>query len=105
MNEVFLWKFICISVVIYFLFLLCAEKCYFENQQLNQNEGKDEENEAEIEIPSVPADINNQDPRCEVCQEKLEQFYNEDKEEWHLKMAIRVEDKTYHPLCYEDLQV
>lgn len=80
------------------------EKCYFENQQLNQNEGKDEENEAEIEIPSVPADINNQDPRCEVCQEKLEQFYNEDKEEWHLKMAIRVEDKTYHPLCYEDLQ-
>lgn len=42
---------------------------------------------------------------CEVCQDRFEQFYNEEREEWHLKMAVRVDGKTYHPLCYEDLQV
>lgn len=45
-----------------------------------------------------------QNAHCEICQDKFEQFYNEEKEEWQLRMAIRVNDKTYHPLCYEDYQ-
>lgn len=85
-------------VVVYF-----PEKCYFDNQQ--GGEGGTEDVEEEIEIPTVPADPNIQDPICEVCQDRLEQFFNEEKDEWQLRMAIRVGDKTYHPLCYEDYQV
>lgn len=81
-----------------------AEKNFFDQQQ-NQNETGNEENEEEIEIPSVPADPEIQDQRCEVCQDRFEQFYNEEKEEWHLRMAISIDGKTYHPLCYEDYQV
>lgn len=67
-------------------------------------EGTNEEIEEEIEIPTVPADADVQDAHCEICQDKFEQFYNEEKEEWHLRMAMRVDGKTYHPLCYEDYQ-
>lgn len=45
------------------------------------------------------------DVECEMCKDKFEQFYNEEKEEWHLRRAIKVEDKIYHPICYEDYQV
>lgn len=80
------------------------EKNWFESQQLQQSEGMGEDGEEEIEIPSVPADSNSQETCCDICHDKFEQFYNEEKEEWHLRMAIRVEDKTYHPLCYDDYQ-
>lgn len=39
---------------------------------------------------------------CDVCQDKFEYFFNEENEEWHLKNAVRVEDKCYHPMCYDD---
>lgn len=53
----------------------------------------------------MTADPKVQDSRCEVCQDRFEQFYNEEKDEWHLRMAVRIDFKTYHPLCYEDYQV
>lgn len=84
---------------------MCVEKSYFENQQQAQAEGAPDETEEEVEIPSVPADHTVQDPRCEVCQDRFDQFYNEEKEEWHLRMAIRADGKDYHPVCYEDYQV
>jgi hypothetical protein len=40
-----------------------------------------------------------------VCHDKFEQFYNEEREEWHLRAAIRIDGKTYHPLCYDDYKV
>lgn len=82
---------------------LFTEKSYFDQQQA-QLEGTSEDIEEEIEIPTVPADADVQDAHCEICQDKFEQFYNEEKEEWHLRMAVRVDGKTYHPLCYEDYQ-
>ncbi|KAF5296968.1 hypothetical protein FQR65_LT10120 [Abscondita terminalis] len=78
------------------------EKNYFENQQ--NSEGLNDEPEEEVEIPCVPADPNVQDASCEVCRDKFEQFFNEEKDEWQLRMAVRVDGKTYHPLCYEDYQ-
>lgn len=39
---------------------------------------------------------------CDVCQEPFQQFYNEETEEWHLRPAVRVEDRVYHPTCYDD---
>ncbi|XP_015265247.1 PREDICTED: pre-mRNA cleavage complex 2 protein Pcf11-like, partial [Gekko japonicus] len=41
---------------------------------------------------------------CEICQEQFEQYWDEEEEEWHLKNAIRVDEKIYHPSCYEDYQ-
>ncbi|KAF5294521.1 hypothetical protein FQA39_LY13375 [Lamprigera yunnana] len=78
------------------------EKNYFENQQ--NLDGGNEDVEEEVEISCVPADPNVPDAACEVCRDRFEQFYNEEKDEWQLRMAIRVDEKTYHPLCYEDYQ-
>ncbi|KAJ8919283.1 hypothetical protein NQ315_003867 [Exocentrus adspersus] len=78
------------------------EKNYFDQQQ--QAESGAEEAEEEIEIPSVPADPESTAECCEVCREKFDQFFNEEREEWHLRNAIRVDEKTYHPICYEDYQ-
>nr|NP_001188931.1 Pcf11 cleavage and polyadenylation factor subunit, isoform E [Drosophila melanogaster]NP_001286430.1 Pcf11 cleavage and polyadenylation factor subunit, isoform H [Drosophila melanogaster]ADV37177.1 Pcf11 cleavage and polyadenylation factor subunit, isoform E [Drosophila melanogaster]AHN56228.1 Pcf11 cleavage and polyadenylation factor subunit, isoform H [Drosophila melanogaster] len=53
-------------------------------------------------VPTCAAGRDDVDHCCDMCHEKFEQFYNEELEEWHLRSAIRVEDKIYHPLCYED---
>ncbi|XP_032570270.1 uncharacterized protein LOC6609220 isoform X4 [Drosophila sechellia] len=53
-------------------------------------------------VPTCAAGKDDVDHCCDMCHEKFEQFYNEELEEWHLRSAIRVEDKIYHPLCYED---
>jgi pre-mRNA cleavage complex 2 protein Pcf11 len=79
------------------------EKNYFDQQQ-SQAEGAGDDADEEVEIPSVLADPDIQDAHCEVCQDRFDHFFNEDKEEWHLKNAIRADDKTYHPVCYEDYQ-
>lgn len=33
---------------------------------------------------------------CEICQEQFEQYWDEEEEEWHLKNAMRVNDKVCH---------
>ncbi|XP_074026105.1 pcf11 cleavage and polyadenylation factor subunit isoform X2 [Leptinotarsa decemlineata] len=79
------------------------EKNYFDQQQ-QQADNVGEEAEEDTVIPSVSADPESTDECCDVCRDKFDQFFNEEKEEWHLRNAIRIEDKTYHPLCYEDYQ-
>ena len=40
---------------------------------------------------------------CGVCHEQLEQFWEEDEEEWHFKDALRTpDDALYHSYCYVD---
>ncbi|XP_050299204.1 pre-mRNA cleavage complex 2 protein Pcf11 isoform X2 [Anthonomus grandis grandis] len=78
------------------------EKNYFDQQQLQAEIA--EEAEEEAEIPTVPADPGSTNESCHVCRESFEQFFNEEKEEWHLRNAIRMDEKTYHPVCYEDYQ-
>ncbi|XP_053697844.1 uncharacterized protein LOC128744695 isoform X2 [Sabethes cyaneus] len=83
------------------------EKNWFETQQTEQNEFNADGEQAgrtstESPLPSCPAGSDETDKRCHVCHDDFEQFYNEETEEWHLKNALRVEDSTYHPLCYED---
>lgn len=53
-------------------------------------------------LPSCPAGSDEADKRCHMCHDEFEQFYCEDTEEWHLRNAIRMEENTYHPVCYED---
>ncbi|GAB0098150.1 hypothetical protein DMENIID0001_138570 [Sergentomyia squamirostris] len=83
------------------------EKNWFETQQLELDADKEDSNQrggAESPIPSCPALPDDSNRVCEVCHDPFEQFYHEETEEWHLKQAIRVEDRTYHPLCYADYQ-
>ena len=54
--------------------------------------------------PSVPTGIE-EDSCCQVCREIFEQFYNDEKEEWHLRPAVNFEGKNFHPLCLEDHKV
>ncbi|XP_059165622.1 uncharacterized protein LOC131948122 [Physella acuta] len=41
---------------------------------------------------------------CATCGDPFDQMWNEDTEEWILKNTIKVDGKTYHPVCYEDAQ-
>ncbi|XP_050479654.1 uncharacterized protein LOC126868364 isoform X1 [Bombus huntii] len=60
-----------------------------------------EDSPQEASQPSVPTGTD-EDSRCQVCHDAFEQFYNEEKEEWHLRPAINFEGKNYHPLCLDD---
>ncbi|PNF20268.1 hypothetical protein B7P43_G14856 [Cryptotermes secundus] len=72
-------------------------KSWFETQQAAEGEEKEIQ-----EVPSVCAGENPEDAFCAVCHDKFEQFFHDDEEEWHLRSALRVDGKTYHPLCYDD---
>jgi hypothetical protein len=40
---------------------------------------------------------------CEICHEQLEQFWEEDEEDWHFKDTIRSSDgMLYHTYCFVD---
>jgi hypothetical protein len=54
------------------------------------------------EVASCTAELNEVEPRCGVCRDRFEQFYNEEKEEWQLRRAVRVDGVAYHPMCYQD---
>ncbi|CAF1621530.1 unnamed protein product [Rotaria magnacalcarata] len=57
-------------------------------------------------IISCPATGNGDgdDDRCYVCHDPFENFFDDNREEWHLKDAIRIDGKTYHPICYQDVR-
>lgn len=57
------------------------------------------------EVPCVSAGQDSEASVCELCRDKFEQFYNEDIDEWQLRNAIRVDEKIYHPICYQDYKV
>ncbi|MEE6524238.1 hypothetical protein FKM82_023593 [Ascaphus truei] len=63
---------------------------------------KTQEAAKEKEFQSVPAGPAGADEICDICQEQFEQYWDEEEEEWHLKNAIRVNEKIYHPSCYDD---
>ncbi|XP_045529689.1 pre-mRNA cleavage complex 2 protein Pcf11 isoform X1 [Pieris brassicae] len=74
------------------------EKSWFET-------GGAEEGEVPMEVveetPSVAAGLP-AEHSCSLCGDKFDQFYNEDKEEWHLRNSVRHDEKNYHPMCFED---
>ncbi|KAJ2945092.1 hypothetical protein O0L34_g9148 [Tuta absoluta] len=75
------------------------EKSWFETGGAEgEGEGPPEVPE---ETPSVAAGAP-ADHHCALCGDKFDQFYNEDKEEWHLRNSVRHEEKNYHPMCFED---
>ena len=39
---------------------------------------------------------------CCICEDPFEIFWFEEREEWHFRDAIRVDNRIYHPICFED---
>uniref|UniRef100_UPI00398ECB9B pre-mRNA cleavage complex 2 protein Pcf11 n=1 Tax=Pristiophorus japonicus TaxID=55135 RepID=UPI00398ECB9B len=72
------------------------EKVHEEVIQRTQEAAKEKEFQS---VPAGPAGVHEV---CEICQEAFEQYWDEDEEEWHLKNAVRMDSRTYHPACYED---
>lgn len=85
------------------------EKNFFETQQMEAMDQGDDSNGigrlggnqdiGSISCPAGPDDVNRS---CDMCHDQFEQFFNEETEEWNLRSAIKVEDRFYHPICYED---
>lgn len=76
-------------------------------QQMDQGEDANAarlnaENSAPISCPAGPDDVNR---ACDMCHDQFDTFYNNETEEWHLKNALKIDDKFYHPICYEDYKV
>lgn len=61
-----------------------------------------QENASAISCPAGTDDVNR---CCDMCHDEFEQFFNEETEEWHLRSALKVDEKFYHPICYEDFKV
>ncbi|XP_070838622.1 pre-mRNA cleavage complex 2 protein Pcf11 isoform X1 [Chaetodon trifascialis] len=72
------------------------EKVNEEEVQKNQAAAK------EKEFQSVKATKDQVGESCEICQEPFETYWVEEEEDWFLKNAIRVDDKNFHPSCFED---
>jgi len=83
--------------------LLFSAPSWFETEKQAETDATDDLPQ-EASQPSVPTG-SDEDSRCQVCHDSFEQFYNEEKEEWHLKPTVSYENKNYHPLCLEDHKV
>lgn len=64
--------------------------------------GANQESTAEVSCPAGPDDVNRS---CDMCHDQFTQFFNEETEEWNLRSALKIDDKFYHPICYEDFKV
>ncbi|XP_071642109.1 uncharacterized protein Pcf11 isoform X4 [Temnothorax longispinosus] len=79
-----------------------AQSWFETEKQTAETEGMaTDDSPQETLQPSVPTG-SDEESRCQVCHDAFEQFYNEEKEEWHLRPAVNYESKNYHPLCLED---
>ncbi|KAF6740011.1 Pre-mRNA cleavage complex 2 protein Pcf11 [Oryzias melastigma] len=56
----------------------------------------------EKEFQSVRATKDQVGELCEICQEPFETYWVEEEEDWFLKNAIKVDEKNFHPSCFED---
>ncbi|XP_011609384.2 pre-mRNA cleavage complex 2 protein Pcf11 [Takifugu rubripes] len=78
-----------------------AKSLFFEKE----NEVEVQKNQAaakEKEVQCVKATKDQVGESCEICQEQFETYWVEEEEDWFLKNAIRVDDKIFHPSCFED---
>ncbi len=79
------------------------ERNWFETQQMEMDQANDDSAQRnDSPVPSCIAGPDDVDRTCDMCHEQFETFYNEENEDWHLRNAIRVDGKTYHPICFED---
>uniref|UniRef100_A0A131Z062 Pre-mRNA cleavage complex 2 protein Pcf11 n=1 Tax=Rhipicephalus appendiculatus TaxID=34631 RepID=A0A131Z062_RHIAP len=76
-------------------------RSFFEQQATVE---QDQSSNSPTAVKSVPASGDETGNTCAVCEEAFQLFWAEEEEQWHFKDAIRIENKVYHPACYEDFK-
>lgn len=76
-------------------------RSFFEQQATVE---QDQSSNSPVTIKSVPASGDETENTCAVCDEAFQLFWVEEEEEWHFRDAMRMENKVYHPACYEDFK-
>lgn len=76
-------------------------RSFFEQQATVE---QDQSSNSPTAIKSVPASGDETGNTCAVCEEAFQLFWAEEEEQWHFRDAIRIENKVYHPACYEDFK-
>lgn len=76
-------------------------RSFFEQQATVE---QDQNSNSPMTVKSVPASGDETGNTCAVCEEAFQLFWAEEEEQWHFKDAIRIENKVYHPACYEDFK-
>lgn len=54
-------------------------------------------------VPAIPASATQS--KCEVCQETLEKYFDDEEDMWMVRGAVKVGEKMYHEHCYKDSSV
>lgn len=62
-------------------------------------------NQESVVVVSCAAEPDDVNRSCEMCHDQFEQFFCEETEEWHLRSALKIDEKFYHPICYDDYKV
>ncbi|KAJ3025934.1 hypothetical protein HK097_006564, partial [Rhizophlyctis rosea] len=63
--------------------------------------GKGGKEKEEEEVLNVPAE-DEKEKECAVCHERLEKFYDEEREEWMLRGVVKIDGVFYHQTCHRD---
>jgi len=74
-------------------------------EQVDDPQTRTGQNQEVIVTISCAAGAEDVNRSCDMCHDQFEQFFNEETEEWHLRSAIKIDDKFFHPICYEDYKV
>ncbi|XP_068454962.1 pre-mRNA cleavage complex 2 protein Pcf11 [Clinocottus analis] len=77
-------------------------KSHFFEKENEVEVQKSQQAAKEKEFLSVKATKDQVGELCEICQEPFETYWVEEEEDWFLKDALRVDDKNFHPACFED---
>ncbi|XP_031173245.1 pre-mRNA cleavage complex 2 protein Pcf11 isoform X2 [Sander lucioperca] len=77
-------------------------KSHFFEKENEEEVQKSQAAAKEKEFQSVKATKDQVGELCEICQEAFETYWVEEEEDWFLKNALRVDDKNFHPACFED---
>ncbi|XP_035480322.2 pre-mRNA cleavage complex 2 protein Pcf11 [Scophthalmus maximus] len=77
-------------------------KSHFFEKESEEEVQKSQAAAKEKEFQSVRATKDQVGESCEICQEPFETYWVEEEEDWFLKDAVRVDDKNFHPSCFED---
>uniref|UniRef100_A0A914XLI4 CID domain-containing protein n=1 Tax=Plectus sambesii TaxID=2011161 RepID=A0A914XLI4_9BILA len=60
---------------------------------------------ASSSVTTVAASDMPGDQSCAVCNEKFEEYWDEDDDAWKFKDCMLADGKAYHPTCYQDVSV
>lgn len=83
-----------------------AATIFFETEKKAEMEAGAADDQIFIaDQPSVPSGDNEEDTKCGACHDAFQLFHHEEKDEWHLRPAVKFEGRNYHPACLEDVKV